>query len=175
MIRLFVGIPMPADIRMRLSLMASGLPGARWTREESYHLTLRYIGEVGQGTADDIDAVLGHINVEPFDITLSGIGYFGKAKSARAVWAGIERNDTLDSSTIQDRDRLAAHGPPGGRTQIYTARHIGAVAWHARASARGVRRRSRSLRRGTVPSQRLHTVLKFSILLRRHLHAGGPI
>ena len=95
MIRLFVGIPMPAGIRMRLSLMASGLPGARWTGEEFYHLTLRYIGEVDNGTADDIDAVLGHINVEPFDITLSGIGYFGKAKSARAVWAGVERNDTL--------------------------------------------------------------------------------
>lgn len=95
MIRLFVGIPMPADIRMRLSLMASGLPGAHWTRAESYHLTLRYIGEVDQGTADDIDAVLGHISVEPFAITLSSIGYFGKAKSARAVWAGVTRNDTL--------------------------------------------------------------------------------
>jgi len=95
LIRLFIGIPMPADIRMRLSLMASGLPGARWTCEKSYHLTLRYIGEVDQGIADDIDAVLGHINVEPFDTTLSGIGYFGKAKSARAVWAGIARNDTL--------------------------------------------------------------------------------
>lgn len=95
MIRLFVGIPMPADIRMRLSSVASGLPGARWTREESYHLTLRYIGKVDQGTADDIDAVLGHISVEHFDIALSGIGYFGKAKSARAVWAGVERNDTL--------------------------------------------------------------------------------
>ena len=65
---------MPADIRMRLSLMTSGLPGARWTGEESYHLTLRYIGEVDQGTADDIDAVLGNINVKTFDITLSGIG-----------------------------------------------------------------------------------------------------
>ena len=69
--------------------------GARWTGEGSYHLTLRYIGEVDQGTAHDIDAVLGHINVEPFDITLSGIDYFGKAKSARAVWVGIDRNDTL--------------------------------------------------------------------------------
>ena len=175
LIRLFVGIPMPADIRMRVSSMASGLPGARWTREESYHLTLRYIGEVDQGTADDIDAVLGHISVEPFDIALSGIGYFGKAKSARAVWAGSRAKRHLDSSAAQDRDRLAAHGAPGGGTQIHAARHLGAAAWHARASARGVRRRSRGLRRGTVPSQRLHAVLEFSILLGRHLHAGGPV
>ena len=95
LIRLFIGIPIPADIRTQLSQIASGLPGARWRHEKSYHLTLRYIGEVDQGTADDIHAMLGYISVEPFCITLSGVGYFGKANSARAVWADVETNVTL--------------------------------------------------------------------------------
>lgn len=95
MIRLFVGISIPAEIKMHLSLMAAGLPGARWTREESYHLTLRFIGEVDQGIAEDIDVALGEIGIEPFDITLSGMGFFGKAKAARALWVGVERNETL--------------------------------------------------------------------------------
>ena len=62
MIRLFVGIPISADIKLRLSMMSAGLPGARWVNEENYHLTLRFIGEVDEGLAGDIDLTLGQIN-----------------------------------------------------------------------------------------------------------------
>jgi hypothetical protein len=49
--RLFLGIAAPDYIRIWLALIASGLSGTRWIRKEFYHLTLRYISEVDQGTA----------------------------------------------------------------------------------------------------------------------------
>ena len=75
--------------------MAGGLPGARWTRDENFHLTLRFIGDVDEGVADDVDSALLEINAPPFDVFIVGIGYFGKAKAARAVWAGIETSEPL--------------------------------------------------------------------------------
>ena len=43
--RLFVALELPWKLRERLSLMAGGVPGARWVSPENYHLTLRFIGE----------------------------------------------------------------------------------------------------------------------------------
>lgn len=95
MIRLFVGFPLPAGMRQQLARLAAGLPGARWADSGSYHLTLRFIGAVDEGTAGDIDAALLAIDVEPFALTLSGVGYFGKPTAARALWVGVERSDPL--------------------------------------------------------------------------------
>ena len=97
MIRLFVGIAIPSKVKSRLLLLSSGLPGARWTRQESYHLTLNFIGSVDQGVAEDIDDMLSKIRVDSFDLQLSGIGYFGKASAPRALWVGIEQNVSLMS------------------------------------------------------------------------------
>ena len=62
MIRLFVGLPIPADIRLSLSKLSAGLPGAKWVKEDNFHVTLRFIGEVDEGLADDIDAILSQVN-----------------------------------------------------------------------------------------------------------------
>ena len=49
MLRLFVGIALPPEQKLALSLLANGLPGARWVDAGNYHLTLRFIGEVDEG------------------------------------------------------------------------------------------------------------------------------
>jgi len=54
--RLFVGIALPQDIRFRLSLLCCGLPNIRWVQPENMHLTLRFIGEVGDDGARRIEA-----------------------------------------------------------------------------------------------------------------------
>jgi len=44
MLRLFVGIGFPPELKLRLSLLCSGLPGAKWVDPGNLHLTLRFIG-----------------------------------------------------------------------------------------------------------------------------------
>mgnify|MGYP000551317513 CR=1 FL=1 len=56
--RLFVGIPLPEDVRARLGELKGGLLGARWVEPENLHLSLRFIGEVPGGDEADIDEAL---------------------------------------------------------------------------------------------------------------------
>ena len=87
MYRLFVGLALPENVRTQLSLLAEGLPGARWVDPDNYHMTLRFIGEVDRHTAADIDSTLQRIVTPPFEFSLSGLGTFGHGRKTRAVFA----------------------------------------------------------------------------------------
>ncbi|MEQ4598733.1 MAG: 2'-5' RNA ligase family protein, partial [Methylobacteriaceae bacterium] len=56
--RLFTGIEIPPDITERLSFFRGGLPGARWIEPSDYHVTLRFLGEIDDMIAADVDAGL---------------------------------------------------------------------------------------------------------------------
>lgn len=96
MIRLFVAIALPASVRERLAGLAGGVPGARWMAPEAMHVTLRFIGEVPDGELPDVIAALAGVHVPAFALTLAGVGHFGKARKARALWAGVAPNPALD-------------------------------------------------------------------------------
>ena len=91
MLRLFVGIDLPPDLKLRLSLLAAGVPGAKWVDPGNYHLTVRFIGEVDEGQAADIDMALLQIRAPRFPLTLATVGHFG----LRMLWIGVERNPAL--------------------------------------------------------------------------------
>ena len=112
MIRLFVGLPIPADIRLTLSRLSAGLPGAKWVKEDNFHVTLRFIGEVDEGLADDIDALLSQVNHASFHLSLEGVGYFGKPNNARAVWAGVAKNENLIHLHAKIETALQRMGQP---------------------------------------------------------------
>ncbi len=88
--RLFVGIAIPSDIGEMLWSLTGGLPGARWMPPESYHLTLRFLGDAGRPQAEELDALLAGIAAPGFEIALSGIDYFGTSSRPRVLWAGVD-------------------------------------------------------------------------------------
>jgi RNA 2',3'-cyclic 3'-phosphodiesterase len=94
MIRLFVALELPSDVRARLSALQGGVPGARWSAEEQMHLTLRFIGEVDENIAHDIDDALAGIRAPSFALEIAGAGEFG-GKNPRALWAGVRANEAL--------------------------------------------------------------------------------
>ena len=91
MLRLFTGIDLPPEVKLDLSRLGGGLPGARWIDAGNYHITLRFIGEVNEALAGDIDEALARLAAPAFEITLAGVGTFGN----RQLWVGVERNDAL--------------------------------------------------------------------------------
>ena len=93
--RLFVGISLPADIRLALGTLCSGLAGARWVSQENMHLTLRFIGDADNASATDLDAELNEVQMPVFELAFSGIGNFSKGARLRALWAGVESNEAL--------------------------------------------------------------------------------
>lgn len=98
-LRLFLAIPIPAPIAERLALLEADVPGASWRTAEQFHLTLRFIGEVSEATARDIDLELGRITAAPFEISLADAGSFG-GREPTALWAGV--------TAPPDLQRLAA-------------------------------------------------------------------
>jgi 2'-5' RNA ligase len=95
MIRLFVGLSLPEAVQSRLDTLCAGVQGARWVARESRHLTLRFIGDVTESVAADVDDALSEIEAPAFDLTLEGVGQFGSKGQARLLWAGAERHELL--------------------------------------------------------------------------------
>ena len=93
--RLFVGLPLPGDLRRRLAGLAGGLPGARWVAPDNLHVTLRFIGEVDDGQAEDIDAALAAIRAPAFAVTVAGVGCFDRGRQVHAVWAAVEAGEAI--------------------------------------------------------------------------------
>src|SRR3546814_8570820 len=98
MIRLFTALSLPDAVRSRLAMLQSGVPGARWIRPENLHVTLRFIGEVDQHVAADLDAELARTVAPGFDLSLDGVGHFGPARKPTSLWAGIGRSEALQRS-----------------------------------------------------------------------------
>lgn len=117
--RLFVGLDVPWEIRSRLDALGGGIPGARWVPDENYHVTLRFIGEVPNFQAEEIDHALAALRGRAFDLVFSGVGTFAKGGREVSLWAGVERNQALDhlQSKIETALQRAGLSPERRRFQ----------------------------------------------------------
>ena len=113
--RLFAAILLPDDVRDQLAGLAGGLQGARWSPEENYHLTLRFIGEVDKGFAEDLAEALSNVGGAEFELAIESLGSFGGARP-RAVWAGVTPSEALTALRRRVESALVRAGlPPEAR------------------------------------------------------------
>jgi 2'-5' RNA ligase len=70
------------------------VPGAKWVDPGNFHLTLRFIGEIGEDVAADIDEALSRLQAHHFTLQIAETGVFGGEKP-RSLWAGVERSTEL--------------------------------------------------------------------------------
>ena len=94
MTRLFVGLEIPEVVADALSTLQSGLEGARWRPIENFHITLAFIGEVDRHGFDQAIDALAEVKGAPFELTLSGLDFFG-ARAPHSVWAGVAPSPSL--------------------------------------------------------------------------------
>src|ERR1051326_5205759 len=111
MLRLFVGIEFPPELKLHLSLLETTLPGARWIDPGNLHLTLRFIGEISEDVASDVDAALARLKARRFDLQLAGAGVFGGNKP-NTLWVGAERHPDLVSLQYKIERALIRIGLP---------------------------------------------------------------
>jgi 2'-5' RNA ligase len=95
MLRLFVGIGFPPELKLQLSLLCSGVAGAKWVDPGNFHLTLRFIGETSETVAADIDDSLARLRARQFVLQLEGTGVFGGGDKPRSLWVGVARRPEL--------------------------------------------------------------------------------
>lgn len=110
MYRLFVGLDLPWEVKKQLASIGCGLPGARWLELEQIHLTIRFIGEVDGGVFDDAIGALGTVSMEPFDLTLKGVGFFPPRGRTETLWVGVDKSEPLAMLRTKVEAALARAG-----------------------------------------------------------------
>jgi 2'-5' RNA ligase len=93
--RLFVALDLPAMVKESLAPLCRGLGDVRWTLPEQQHLTLRFIGELDNGHANEVADALALVQGSPFDLQLKGIGHFPPRGEPQVLWVGVEKNAQL--------------------------------------------------------------------------------
>lgn len=94
--RLFVAFDLPAEHLEEVERTAAALEplvqGARWTRPEQRHVTLKFIGAVDEAKIADAGDVCRTVAEENprCELRLSGLGAFPSRRRARVLWLGIE-------------------------------------------------------------------------------------
>jgi RNA 2',3'-cyclic 3'-phosphodiesterase len=113
--RLFTAIEVPSEIADDLHHVHLPLPGARWIKPESYHITLRFIGDVSNSDAREFAANISRIEPDGFELRLAGVGVFG-GDDPHAVWAAVEPNVKLEElAKLHEKAARAARLPPETR------------------------------------------------------------
>ncbi|SON57317.1 2'-5' RNA ligase [Hartmannibacter diazotrophicus] len=92
--RLFTAVEIPRDIAMQLSLLRGGLHGARWIDPENFHVTLRFIGDIDDRTADEVADALDRVNRRSFTLQIRGLDAFS-SRGPHALIASIEPTASL--------------------------------------------------------------------------------
>jgi RNA 2',3'-cyclic 3'-phosphodiesterase len=111
-VRLFVAIvPPPAvldELEAAVAPLRPAWPMLRWTGRPAWHLTLAFLGEVGDDTAAALAPRLGRAAHRHPSLSLSfaGAGAFPAAGRARVLWSGI----TGDRVALTELARSVAAG-----------------------------------------------------------------
>ena len=96
--RVFIAIDLPRHICKRIADhidgLRSALPDVRasWSREDSLHLTLKFLGDIPVTNVEPLSAAasIAASKVEPFEIAVEGCGAFPSEGKPRVLWIGIE-------------------------------------------------------------------------------------
>jgi 2'-5' RNA ligase len=111
--RLFFALEIDAAIRERITAYVDGvrrIPGVRFMPPDSYHVTLKFLGEVRD--LDRVQRAVATIRAERFELTFRDLGFFPNARSPRILWAGIHADNRLPALASALDDALATNGFP---------------------------------------------------------------
>jgi 2'-5' RNA ligase len=81
--RLFVGLPLSSEVLNELSEAVARLKtphdGLRWTAANTWHITLRFLGNTSQQHCDCVLQQLAQVGVRQFEVRLGTFGSFDRA------------------------------------------------------------------------------------------------
>ena len=94
MIRAFLGIALPPEIRGALQVQQFLLPLPRKVEPENLHLTLVFLGDCPEAALEAAHEGFETLRAPAFSLCLQGLGLFGKDKP-RVAWAGVAPSPDL--------------------------------------------------------------------------------
>ena len=94
--RLFLAIPLPADIAGRaFEILPTSLPALRRVKPENLHVTLAFLGQTPDERLNDVAAVAADAAapVSSFTLAFDRAGRFPERGRPRVVWLGISEGE----------------------------------------------------------------------------------
>ena len=95
-IRAFIAVDLPLPTRDEIAGVVRHLAsrvdgGVRWTRPESLHLTLRFLGNIDVESVPAVSDVVSRCGAtaRPFEVALGGIGGFERLRAMRVIWMSV--------------------------------------------------------------------------------------
>ena len=88
MIRAFLGIDLPDEVRRALAVQQFLLPLPRRVDPAMMHLTLVFLGDCPEPALEAVHEAYEALSEAPFTLSLQGLGLFGGDRP-RAAWAGV--------------------------------------------------------------------------------------
>jgi 2'-5' RNA ligase len=114
--RLFIALDIDSGIRERMARFLDGVrnfaPDVRWVSAQSFHVTLKFIGERAPEEAEEIKRSLATIKAPPASVSFRGYGFFPNPRAARVFWVGIESGPELTSLAAHVDESLLRLGIP---------------------------------------------------------------
>ena len=97
--RAFIAVDIRPDEKILrvIRKMSSQRVRVKAVEEENIHLTLKFLGEIGDAQASEIMGAMESLGSYPaFSIYLRGVGAFPSESRPRTVWIGLEYPETLE-------------------------------------------------------------------------------
>lgn len=98
--RLFISLELPKNIVKSLIEKRNSLvekPGmVKWEHESKLHITIKFLGDVGENTAALIDKQLKNIKFGEFQCQFSKYGFFTKNKIPKILYANFVENEDIE-------------------------------------------------------------------------------
>ena len=126
LVRCFVCVEVGEAVRKRLASWVAGFghlaPQVRWVKENAFHITLKFCGEIPYSMLYKLESALEHgfslKKLRPFVLELSGIGAFPGFRRPRVLWAGVggEDDQIQRIAAVVERAGIAAGLAPERRS-----------------------------------------------------------
>jgi RNA 2',3'-cyclic 3'-phosphodiesterase len=183
--RLFVGIDIEERIRQQIWEFVEKLrefaPDARWVKPETFHVTLKFLGETSGDVAERIKSVLGGIKHPAFDIVFRESGFFPNARNARVFWVGVHADERLPALAAKVDEAVSALGfereRQGYRPHLTLARAGSRASGNPHQQAHGaapqMRRLQQRLEPGPQPDFGTMTAHEFFLYESKLLRGGA--
>jgi len=170
-VRSFMAIPLGTTLREQVLRIQEGLrnelPGVRWSRPETLHLTLRFFGEIAAESLERAAKLVLSVNPlgSPFELPLSGLGAFPTAARPRVLWLGFAASPPLQNLFAQLEELLSRAGIPREPRPFVPHLTLGRAKGRLPDITRLLQQHSETVR-GVLPIERI-------VIYRSRLLPGG--